>query len=160
MTRGRKPKPTALKILDGNPGRGPLNTQAPKFPLGFTPPQFDDPEASAAWARIVPSLESVGLLTRVDRDTLIAYCESWATYREAKRHLRDEGYIVEGAKGGEVRSSWEYIRKQALAEVIRIASEFGFTPASRERIKAGGDRPPGDDETQKKRDKAARMFGA
>ena len=28
--RGRKPKPTALKMLEGNPGGRPLNTKEPK----------------------------------------------------------------------------------------------------------------------------------
>ena len=29
-TRGRKPKPTALKMLEGNPGKRPLNEYEPK----------------------------------------------------------------------------------------------------------------------------------
>ena len=29
-TRGRKPKPTAMKELEGNPGKHPLNTSEPK----------------------------------------------------------------------------------------------------------------------------------
>ena len=29
-TRGRKPTPTAIKELEGNPGKRPLNTKEPK----------------------------------------------------------------------------------------------------------------------------------
>ena len=29
-TRGRKPKPTNLKVLEGNPGQRPLNDNEPK----------------------------------------------------------------------------------------------------------------------------------
>ena len=29
-TRGRKPKPTALKLLEGNPGNRPLNIAEPR----------------------------------------------------------------------------------------------------------------------------------
>ena len=29
-TRGRKPKPTAIKELEGNPGKHPLNASEPK----------------------------------------------------------------------------------------------------------------------------------
>ena len=29
-TRGRKPKPTAIKELEGNPGKRPLNANEPK----------------------------------------------------------------------------------------------------------------------------------
>ena len=31
-TRGRKPKPTALKALEGNPGKRPLNEHEPMPP--------------------------------------------------------------------------------------------------------------------------------
>ena len=31
-TRGRKPKPTALKMLEGNPGKHPLNEHEPVPP--------------------------------------------------------------------------------------------------------------------------------
>lgn len=34
--RGRKPKPTNLKILEGNPGKRPLNLKEPK-PLQIAP---------------------------------------------------------------------------------------------------------------------------
>ena len=33
-TRGRKPKPTALKVLEGNPGKRPLNDREPVPPKG------------------------------------------------------------------------------------------------------------------------------
>ena len=33
-TRGRKPKPTALKVLEGNPGKRPLNENEPIPPKG------------------------------------------------------------------------------------------------------------------------------
>ena len=32
--RGRKPKPTALKLLEGNPGKRPINEHEPVPPKG------------------------------------------------------------------------------------------------------------------------------
>ena len=45
-TRGRKPKPTAMKELEGNPGKHPLNTSEPK-PNKKAPacPKWLEPEA-------------------------------------------------------------------------------------------------------------------
>lgn len=45
-TRGRKPKPTAMKELEGNPGKHPLNTSEPK-PTKKAPacPKWLEPEA-------------------------------------------------------------------------------------------------------------------
>ena len=45
-TRGRKPKPTAMKELEGYPGKHPLNTSEPK-PNKKAPacPKWLEPEA-------------------------------------------------------------------------------------------------------------------
>jgi hypothetical protein len=46
--RGRKPKPTFLKVLDGNPGKRPLNDQEPRPPQGIPDrPDWLDAEAQA-----------------------------------------------------------------------------------------------------------------
>lgn len=51
-TRGRKPKPTAMKELEGNPGKHPLNTSEPK-PNKKAPacPKWLEPEAKKEWRR-------------------------------------------------------------------------------------------------------------
>ena len=45
-TRGRKPTPTAIKELEGNPGKRPLNAKEPK-PVKKAPscPKWLEPEA-------------------------------------------------------------------------------------------------------------------
>ena len=49
-TRGRKPKPTAIKELEGNPGKHPLNASEPK-PKKKAPacPKWLEPEAKKEW---------------------------------------------------------------------------------------------------------------
>ena len=51
-TRGRKPKPTAMKELEGNPGKHPLNTSEPK-PNKKAPacPKWLEPEAKKEWRK-------------------------------------------------------------------------------------------------------------
>lgn len=50
-TRGRKPTPTAIKELEGNPGKRPLNTKEPK-PVKKAPscPKWLEPEAKRSGA--------------------------------------------------------------------------------------------------------------
>jgi hypothetical protein len=56
---GSRPKPTALKVLRGNPGKRPLNEKEPVVEVAGT--EFDnvpeelasDPVAAAEWARVV-----------------------------------------------------------------------------------------------------------
>ena len=63
-TRGRKPKPTALKVLEGNPGKRPLNDREPVPPKGTLKcPAWLLPEAKKEWKRLAPALEAMGVLT-------------------------------------------------------------------------------------------------
>ena len=63
--RGRKPKPTALKLLEGNPGKRPLNDKEPK-PQKKAPscPKWLDPEAKKEWRRLASKMEMMGILPR------------------------------------------------------------------------------------------------
>ena len=65
--RGRPPKPTAVKELEGNPGKRPLNKNEPK-PKQTAPkcPSWLEPDAKKEWRRLSKELESMGLLTEVD----------------------------------------------------------------------------------------------
>ena len=70
-TRGRKPKPTAMKELEGNPGKHPLNTSEPK-PNKKAPacPKWLEPEAKKEWRRLAKQMEAIGILTEVDMGPL------------------------------------------------------------------------------------------
>ena len=47
---GRKPKPTAIKELEGNPGKRKLNNKEPKPDKGMPVcPEWLPPEAKAEW---------------------------------------------------------------------------------------------------------------
>ena len=80
--KGRKPKPTALKRLNGNPGRRPLINSEPQVTLGgFSCPRHLNDEARREWHRVVHDLKDAGVLARVDRAALEAYCVSYARWR-------------------------------------------------------------------------------
>ena len=79
MTRGRKPKPTMRRQLEGNPGKRPLNLDEPQPPTSAAatydvpPPMLEgDPEASAEWSRLAPMLRSCRQVTDADRSALAA----------------------------------------------------------------------------------------
>ena len=66
--RGRKPTPTHLKLLHGNPGKRRLNQGEPvpgkKFP---TCPSHLCPPAKAEWKRLAAQLTMLRILTDLDR---------------------------------------------------------------------------------------------
>ena len=84
-TKGRKPKPTALKLLEGNPGKRPLNVDEPK-PKKQAPscPSWLEPEAKKEWKRMAKTLESIGILTEIDKAAFSGYCQAYARWREAE----------------------------------------------------------------------------
>lgn len=65
---GRKPKPTAVKKLEGNPGKRKLNTKEPVPAKGMpTCPNWLLPEAKSEWKRLAELMNQMGVLTEVDR---------------------------------------------------------------------------------------------
>ena len=66
-TRGRKPTPTAIKELEGNPGKRKLNDKEPR-PEKKAPscPKWLEPEAKKEWRRLAKKMELMGVLTEVD----------------------------------------------------------------------------------------------
>ena len=55
---GRRPKPSAIKRLEGNPGKRPINMREPKPDKKAPPcPKWLDPEAKKEWRRLSKKLE-------------------------------------------------------------------------------------------------------
>ena len=64
---GRKPKPTAIKKLEGNPGKRKLNTKEPIPAKGMPEcPQWLLAEAKKEWERLADLMNQMGVLTEVD----------------------------------------------------------------------------------------------
>lgn len=139
---GRKPKPTALKILEGNPGRRPLNTAEPSPGKGMpTCPAWLLPEAKREWRRLAKKMNQMGVLSEVDRAAFAAYCQSYARWKEAQEHLTEEGSCYESDKGIRRPSPWVAISNTEQRLMINAASEFGLTPAARSKIVAANAEP-------------------
>src|SRR5574341_2581882 len=142
MKRGYAPKPVALKMLEGNPGKEPIPVP-PKTPPGLpSPPPDLDAYALEEWERIVPDLDIMGILSRVDQTALAAYCDAWATFRrtrEALNAIQDQhgsmAGLVHRRKNGElVPHPLLKVLSEARLAVVRFATEFGMTPSARVRL--------------------------
>jgi P27 family predicted phage terminase small subunit len=145
--RGRKPKPTALKILAGNPGHQKLSDDEPQPPRGLpTCPAHLKNEARREWFRIGRELEMLGVVAKTDRAALAAYCQLYARWVEAEAALAEQGMIVEAINGAKGRNPHLGIVKDALEQMRKYLIEFGLTPSSRSRLHvAPQSKRPGDD---------------
>src|SRR3989304_1096626 len=98
--RGPAPKPTALRLLEGNPGKKPLNKREPQPQVGRPAcPRWLVVEARREWQRLMPELLRLNLMTIVDRAALAGYCQAWARWRQAERMLTKKGLTFETPNG-------------------------------------------------------------
>src|SRR4051812_44355226 len=104
---GRKPTPTALRILRGNPGKRPINRNEPQMDIG-TPSCPKDllPDAKKEWRRIVPVLRQLGILTKLDGSALAAYCQSKARWLEAERKISETGLVIKTKSGNVIENPY------------------------------------------------------
>jgi len=135
MTRGPKPKPTALKKRAGNPGHRPLNEHEPRLPRAIPPmPRTLTMPARKVWKRLAIQLFNAGVLTELEQTVLAALSEEWATWLMAKRLLSKHGLVALTAGGSYKPSPYIAISNAALANILRILAELGMTPSSRTRV--------------------------
>lgn len=134
MATGRPPKPVALKVLEGNPGKRRLPNGPKPQPLAPTCPAWLAAEARREWRRLAPELERLGLLTRIDRAALAAYCQAYARWRQAEEVLQCEGLTFTTGKGYVGSRPEIGIANKAMAIIKGFCGEFGLTPSSRGRM--------------------------
>ena len=109
MPRGRKPLPTLLRLVTGNPGKRPLNKEEPKPKGKPVKPVFVKGKAAKLWTQYV----QVGFwLTDADSHALGVWC----------------------ALGAEIEKDVERMTASRISQWRALSSELGFLPASRSRL--------------------------
>ena len=154
---GRRPKPAHLHVVQGThrPDRhGQKNAASAGFERGAPdmPDGLSD-RAAAAWERIVPQLESAGVLALADSSALQVLCEAWADWMAARDSIERDGltYTTESTAGGlAIKANPAATMKADADRRIRAwLVEFGLTPSSRTKLAGAGksDKPsdPWDD---------------
>ena len=134
--RGRKPKPTVLKILYGNPGKRRLPTDEPQPPLEIPhPPDHLDEVARKEWTRITRLLNDLGMIAQLDMAGIAAYCVSFSRWADAERRVAKHGIIVISPdKKFPMKSPYLCVAESAMEAMRKMLSEFGLSPTSRARL--------------------------
>ena len=133
---GRPPKPTHLKLLQGNPGNRPLPVKEPQ-PARASPDPPPDlvGEALAEWNRVVPELARLGLVSVLDRAALVVYCQAWEAYNIARQAFAEYGPLVPGRREGElIKNPAAQVMRDQADLMSRFGSKFGLTPSDRARL--------------------------
>lgn len=141
---GRPPKPTALKVIEGNRGKRSSNKQEPdpEYLQDMNPPAWLHASAKEVWLEVAPHLAKAKLLTEVDVQALAMGCVAIAQYRQAVRVAGDDlvkSKLVVDDEGkavaaGEHINPWMIVQSMSFKQAMAIFQQFGMSPAARTRI--------------------------
>lgn len=146
--RGRKPTPTALKEIKGNPGHRPLNKSEPELPVASVsaePPGTMNAAARAVWHEHIAKLTVARVLTDGDLPVFVAFCNYYAEYLKYEERVELDGPFMIVPKRdkdgkpipGAFYTEWHparIMRDSAYSKYRELASDLGLTPSSRSRV--------------------------
>lgn len=141
---GRRPKPTAIHKLNGNPSKKKLNENEP-MPAGeVVKPEELSGAASGVWDRLAPVCLQMGTLTVADVPAFVRLCELQATAEAASAQKDAPGFAI-FLYTTMVDSAGNEHQQVKVHPAIKIEGEtavklrpyydyFGMTPSGRARI--------------------------
>lgn len=137
--RGRKPKPTAKKLLAGNPGKRALNKAEPEFSkiTNVDPPEWLSDRASQMWRMVVPELLRENVVAITDLHNVEAFCVAYDNWRMAQESVQQHGIVVAGAQGGPIKNPALTAANETMRQIVTFGSMLGLDPASRTRLVGG-----------------------
>ena len=140
--KGRKPVPTHLKVIRGNPGKRKLNKNEP-LPIGdlVDAPEWMAESQRQNWNYAVENAPK-GLLKKLDRSVLVAWTVAEDLHRRSSEQVEKFGILTKAPNTGLPMQSpyLPVVNKQAQI-MLKAAELLGFTPASRSRVQIIEDRP-------------------
>lgn len=154
-SRGPLPKPAALRLLEGNAGKRPLNLSEginPRIEVPSVPKHLGQ-EARKEWKRITPLLAELGLVSGLDRAALALYCQAVGRLSELETAFNGQvdRLVAEGQSyfdavylashsvtpsGYAQQSVIVQLIKSHREQVNRYLMHFGMSPAARGRVQA------------------------
>lgn len=146
--RGPQPKPTALKLLEGNPGKRRLNVAEVK-PVGtLKKPALITGPAAEEWDRVIISMPP-GFFTAADQPVLVTFCLAWVLYQKAlaiiaRKPADGGGMEARGSQGQPVAHPQLAVIKSYSELILKCADRLGMSPAARTRLDSPEDDPMGE----------------
>ena len=121
MIRGRRPKPTRIKALTGNPGKRPLNPHEPRpEPAAPDCPPELSPMADRNGFASRAELAKLNLITHLDRGALATYCAAYGLWAEAMVQIQKYGTMVKSPTGYPIQSPYIGLANRQAELMMRI----------------------------------------
>lgn len=136
-TRGRKPKPSQVKELEGNPGKRRINHSEPKPAVAETALTYGVTLTARRFhRRYAPLLKTLGILTEADGAAFEMMAIHYGIAIDAAQELRKSTLTTEGRDGPKKNPLVQIVRDNSAA-FRGYAAEFGMTPSARSRLAVG-----------------------
>jgi P27 family predicted phage terminase small subunit len=132
---GRRPKPTAIRILEGTQ-KGP-GKREPSLPTGIPPMPARlkvDQVAVEKWEELSSILTRMGVLTLGDGEALATLCEVHSAEQSCLLQLRAGGAVMHTDLGGVKPNPAGPMYRSLVSQKASLLSEFGLTPSSRTKL--------------------------
>ena len=153
---GRRPKPTALKLVSGNPGKRATNKREPKpkREIPSCPSHLTD-TSKVAWGRLCVLLDRMGVLTEADSLALERLCDCYAEILECRALVERDGRTYSSVTTRTTSEEGDETTVQEVKSLLKANPavamlgdadrrfksylvEFGLTPAARSKVHGSG----------------------
>ena len=137
--RGPNPKPSKLKVLNGNAGKHNISDKEPQpeeYEEVPEPPWYMDYYAKKEWERQIKHLIEKGLVTKADLTMFEEYCQMHAHCVRLHNKIQEEGYEFRTGDDGHYRQSAPAasILDKFLTQKTNLAEQLGLTASARTNI--------------------------
>lgn len=152
--RGPKPKPRLIRLLEGNPGRLPINEAEPVSDMPAVKPSAVamDELASLEWDRLLAATPP-GLYSAQDTALLANYAMAWSMLVKAQQRIDAEGVSIALFEVNRETGEREFthyktnpavkVWKASSETLIKLADRLGLHPGARTRLQlpSRGEKP-------------------
>lgn len=144
--RGARPKPAALRLIEGTKQSSPSipkGTEVHQDPiLDLTPPKHLNKYALEMWNKEIDKLEQIGLLGDMDIYGFAALCQAYGEYRNTDFELQElkktkpylGGTVIQTGQGEWKSNPLMATHSRNRMEFFRMLQDYGMTPSSRVRV--------------------------
>lgn len=137
---GRRPKPTGIRLVEGNKGKRGYNQNEPQYKVRLsTPPEILDEVGMKEWNRVGKLLTAFKVLTEGDMAVFAAYCFSYQEWIRLCKIIREKelsALVQKSPNGMMMESAISTAASKYYKQMLKAAVELGLTPSSRSRINA------------------------
>ena len=139
--RGRPPKPVALRLIEGNPGKRAIKDDALKIGGPPLPTRSMGKEARVIWDRLVKFMP-LGVWNCCDSDLLVAYCNLVVLHdRVATEFMASPSLTVANRNGEPVMNPLIKAQLETASRMATLGARLGLDPLARQSIRAPVESP-------------------